>query len=251
MIRIFVRNKKTPKSFTITMNILNKYKHLSAFLLLGPLCFGQYQFEVKNVSKSYDAVIQIEDCYDDRCGGKGTVELFDRKNSKVQTFISDDLILYTEQGQKPIQGKLIPLLKDQRAVIIDDFNFDGTEDVAIRNGNMGNYSGASYDVYVFNKTRMGFVKSEELTELGSNGLDIFDVDAQRKRLISYGKSGCCDIFTTEYVVIPNKGLDKVFEKEEDMSDEGSVKVTTKEKINNKWITKTKVYPSDQYNRNKK
>ncbi|MEN5306715.1 hypothetical protein ABE425_04325 [Chryseobacterium cucumeris] len=233
------------------MNILNKYWHLSAFLLLGPLCFGQYQFEVKNVSKSYDAVIHVENCYDDRCGGKGTVELFDHKNSKVQTFVSKDLVLYTEQGQKPIQGKLIPLLKDQRAVIIDDFNFDGTEDVAIRNGNMGNYSGASYDVYVFNKTRLGFVKSDELTELGSNGLDIFDIDAKRKRLISYGKSGCCDIFTSEYAVIPNKGLDKVFEKEEDMSIEGSVKVTTKEKLNNKWITKTKVYPSDQYNRNKK
>lgn len=233
------------------MNILNKYKNFSVFLLLGPLCFGQYRFEVKNASKSYDAVLQIENCYDDRCGGKGTVELFDHKNSKVQTFVSDDLVLYAGQGQKLLQGKLIPLSGDQRAVIIDDFNFDGTEDIAIRNGNMGNYSGASYDVYVFNKTRMGFVKSEELTELGSNGLDIFDVDAKRKRLISYGKSGCCDIFTTEYTVIPNKGLDKVFEKEEDMTNEDQVKVITKEKINNKWITKTKVYPADQYNRNKK
>lgn len=249
MIRIFVR-KKTPKSFTFTMNLFNKNKHLSAFVLLGPACFGQYQFEVKDVSKHYDAIIQIENCYDDRCSGKGTVELFDHKNSKVQTFVSEDLVLYAEQGQKLIPGKLIPLSKDQRAVIIDDFNFDGTGDVAIRNGNMGNYSGASYDVYVFNTTKMGFVKSDELTELGSNGLDIFDVDAKRKRLISYGKSGCCNIFTTEYAVIPNKGLDKVFEKEEDMTVEGRVKVITKEKINHKWVAKTKVYPSEQYNRKK-
>ncbi|MDR6369016.1 hypothetical protein J2795_000746 [Chryseobacterium bernardetii] len=140
------------------MNILNKYRHLSAFLLLGPLCFGQYQFEVKNVSKSYDAIIRIEDCYDDRCGGKGTVDLFDHKNSKVQTFVSDDLVIYTGQGQKLTQGKLIPLSKDQRAVIIDDFNFDGTEDVAIRNGNMGNYSSASYDVYVFQQHKNGICK---------------------------------------------------------------------------------------------
>jgi len=233
------------------MNILSKYKHLSALLLLGPLCFGQYQFEIKNVSKRYDAVIQIENCYDDRCGGKGTVELFDHKNSKVQTFVSDDLVLYAAQGQKLIQGKLIPLSNDQRAVIIDDFNFDGTEDVAIRNGNMGNYSSASYDVYVFNTTRMAFVKNEELTDLGSNGFDFFETDAKRKRLISYGKSGCCRIFTTEYAVIPNKGLDRVLEKEEDMTREDQVKVITKEKINNKWITRTKVYPADQYNRNKK
>jgi hypothetical protein len=233
------------------MNLLSTYKHLSAFVLLGPVCFGQYQFEVKNVSENYDAVIHVENCYDDRCGGKGTVELFDHKNSKVETFVSEDLVLYAERDKKLISGKLISLSKDQRAVIINDFNFDGTRDVAIRNGNMGNYSGASYDVYVFNKTKKKFVISEELTELGSNGLDIFDVDVKRKRLISYGKSGCCDIFTTEYAVIPNKGLDKVFEKEEDMNTEGQVKVITKEKINNKWITKTKVYPADQYNRNKK
>ncbi|WP_137905732.1 hypothetical protein [Chryseobacterium sp. 2VB] len=93
------------------MNILNKYRHLLTFLL-GPLCFGQYQFEIKNVSKNYDAVIQTENCYDDRCGGKGTVELFDHKNSKVQTFVSDDLVVYAEQGQKLVRGKLIPLSKD-------------------------------------------------------------------------------------------------------------------------------------------
>jgi hypothetical protein len=51
-------------------------------------------------------------------------------------------------------------------------------------------------------------------------------------------------------VVPNKGLSKVLEKEEDSSEEGYVKVTTKEKKNNKWITRTKVYPADQYNREK-
>ena len=115
---------------------------------------------------------------------------------------------------------------------------------------MGNYSSASYDIYVFNSTRMAFVKSKELTDLASSSFDIFEVDVKRKRLIAYGKSGCCDLFTTEYAVIPNKGLDKVLEKEEDMTVEGRVKVIIKEKINNKWVAKTKVYPSEQYNREK-
>jgi hypothetical protein len=249
MIRIFVR-KKTPKSLTITMNLFNKYKHLPAFVLLGPACFGQYQFEVKNASKSYDAVIHVDNCYDGRCNGKGTVDLFDHKNTKVQTFVSDDLVLNLNEGEKPTQGKMFQLKNENSPIIIDDFNFDGTEDIAVRNGNMGNYSSASYDVYVFNSTRMAFVKSKELTDLASSSFDIFEVDAKRKRLIAYGKSGCCDIFTTEYAVIPNKGLDKVLEKEEDMTVEGRVKVITKEKINNKWVTKTKVYPSEQYNREK-
>lgn len=232
------------------MKILNAYKNLSALVFLGPLCFGQYQFEVKNASKNYNIVIQSEDCSDNSCMGKGTVDLFDNNNTKVQTFVSDDLVINLQPGQKLTRGKRIELTKDQRPVIIDDFNFDGTEDIAIRNGNMGNYHSASYDVYVFNSTRMSFVKSKELTELASDGFDFFEVDSKRKRLIMSGKSGCCDLFTTEYEVIPNKGLEKVLEKEVDMTQEDRVKVITKEKIKNKWVTKTKVYTSEQYNKEK-
>lgn len=219
-------------------------------MLLGPLCFGQYQFEVKEASKNYNAIIHIDNCFDDQCMDKGTVELFDNKNSKVQSFTSDNLVLKLGKGQRLERGKVIALTNEQSPVIFGDFNFDGTEDLAIRNGNMGNYSSASYDVYVFNSTRMSFVKSKELTELGSDNFDFFETDPVRKRLIAFGKSGCCNFFTTEYEVIPNKGLDKVLEKEEDESEDGYVKVIIKEKKNNKWTTRTKVYPSDQYNRGK-
>ncbi|MGU3375943.1 XAC2610-related protein [Chryseobacterium sp. M5A1_1a] len=181
---------------------------------------------------------------------KGTVELFDNKNTKVQTFTSDDLVIHFEKGQKPAAGKMIQLTKEQSPVVFDDFNFDGTEDVAIRNGNKGNDSSASYDVYVFNSTRMAFVKSKELTELASGYFDLFETDPVRKRLICFGKSGCCNLFTTEYRVIPNQGLDKVLEKEEDRSNDDYVKVITQEKINNKWITKTKVYSYEEYNKQK-
>ncbi|UHO39397.1 hypothetical protein H5J24_04620 [Chryseobacterium capnotolerans] len=234
----------------MNMNILNYYRSISAFLLLGPLCFGQYQFEVKDASKNYNAIIHINNCFDDQCMEKGTVELFDNKNSKVQTFTSDNLVLHLGKGQRLQRGKMIPLAKEQSPLIFGDFNFDGTEDLAIRNGNMGNYSSASYDVYVFNSTRMAFVKSKELTELGSDNFDFFETDPVRKRIITFGKDGCCRLFTTEFEVIPNKGLDKVLEKEEDSSEEGYVKVIIKEKKNNKWTTRTKVYPSDQYNREK-
>ncbi|OCA76944.1 hypothetical protein BBI01_00315 [Chryseobacterium artocarpi] len=232
------------------MNILNYYRSISAFVLLGPLCFGQYQFEVKDASKNYDAIIHIENCFGDKCKDRGMVELFDNKNTKVQSFTSDDLVLYLDRGERLIRGKMMTLSKEKSPVIFGDFNFDGTEDVAIRNGNLGNYSSASYDVYVFNSTRMAFVKSEELTELASDSFDFFKADPVRKRLITFGKSGCCNLFTTEYQVIPGKGLDKVLVKEEDMSEEGYVKVKTEEKIKNKWVTRTKVYPSDEYNKEK-
>lgn len=234
----------------MTMNILNYYKSLSAFILLGPLCFGQYQFEVKDASKNYEAIINVENCFDDQCRDRGTVELFDNKNTRVQTFTSENLLFNVGKDQRLIPGKMMPLTKEQSPIILGEFNFDGTEDVAIRNGSLGNYGGPSYDVYVFNSTRMAFVKSKELTELGSSYLDLFEVDPVRKRLIAYGKSGCCRFFTTEYKVIPNQGLDKVLDKEEDFTEEDDVKVITKEKVNNKWITRKKVYSREQYHKEK-
>ncbi|MCJ7935079.1 MAG: hypothetical protein MUW56_16015 [Chryseobacterium sp.] len=194
------------------------------------LSFGQYQFEVNNASKNYNAVINVENCFDGQCNDKGTVELFDNKNSIIQTFVSDDLVIDVGRDQKLRPGKMLLLTKEQSPVIIDDFNFDGTEDAAARNGNNGNYGGASYDIYVFSQTKMGFVKSEELTEIASNYLGLFETDPKRKRLIASAKSGCCRVFTTEYKVIPDKGLEMVLEMEEDMTQEDQVKVVIKEKL---------------------
>ncbi|PKF74140.1 XAC2610-related protein [Chryseobacterium sp. PMSZPI] len=252
MIRIFVWDfYKQFEPITITMKILNYYKYLSVFtLLFGPLSFAQHQFEVKDASKNYDIIISVENCFDDQCKDKGTVELFDNKNTRVQTFTSGNLIFYFDKGQKPKPGQMFQVTREQSPAIFGDFNFDGLEDIAIRNGNNGNYSGASYDVYLFNNTKMGFVKSKELTDLASNFLDLFEIDSEHKRLVTHGKSGCCILYTTGYKVIANQELDKVYEKQEDFTAENEVKVMIEEKINNRWSTKIKKYPKEQYNKEK-
>lgn len=229
---------------------MKNYISLFAFTLLGSSCFGQHHFERKDASMKYDVMINVEDCFSDQCKGKAIIELFNKKTKKTQSLTSKDLVFMINENQKSESGSIIQLNAKQIPLIFDDFNFDGTEDVAVRNGNMGNYSSASYDVYVFNTSKKEFVQSKELTELASTGMDMFDRDPKRKRLITYGKSGCCTLYTTEYSIIPNKGLDKVFEKIEDRSGEEKVKVTTKEKINNKWVTKKKDYSIEQYYKGK-
>lgn len=219
---------------------MKNYISLFAFTLLGSPCFGQHHFERKDASVKYDVMINVEDCSGGQCKGKAIIELFNKKTNKTQSLTSKDLVFMINENQKSESSSIIQLNAEQIPLIFDDFNFDGTEDVAVRNGNMGNYSSASYDVYVFNTSKKEFVQSKELTELASTGMDMFDRDPKRKRLITYGKSGCCMLYTTEYSIIPNKGLDKVFEKIEDKSGEETVKVTTKEKINNKWVTKKKI-----------
>jgi len=172
--------------------------------------------------------------------------LTDKKSAKkIQTLHSDDLNFYLNKDQMPT-ANIIQLYNEQSPLIFDDFNFDGTEDLAIRNGNESGYGGPSYDVYVFNRTRNKLVPSEELTALAHENLGMFNTDPERKRLVTYSKSGCCWHLTTEYTVLPQRGLYKVYELEEDATGDDKVKVTKKEFINDQWITNIKVYPISEY-----
>lgn len=214
--------------------------------LLFNFSFGQTKFEIKNGSKIYDAEIIVENCSNDKCDGNGTVKLISKESKKViQTFTSEDLYFYFDKDQKPTVN-IIQLYDEQSPLIFDDFNFDGTEDLAIRNGNNSSYGGPSYDVYVSNSSKTKFFFSNELTKLAVENLGMFETDNERKRIITYSKSGCCWHKKAEYIVVPKKGLKLVYSLEEDATGGEFVKVTTKELINSKWITKIKKYKLKEY-----
>ena len=221
-------------------------RFLLPLLLLGTAIFGQHHFELNDASKNYNIKINIENCENNECSGKASIELSDKKTSKkFQTLTSDNLNFFLNEDQKPT-ANIIQLYNEQSPLIFDDFNFDGTEDIAIRSGNESGYGGPSYDVYVFNITKKQFVPSEELTTLAHENLGMFNTDSERKRLITYSKSGCCWHLTKEYTVLPQRGLFKVYELEEDATGGETVKVTKKEFIDDKWTTNIKTYPISEY-----
>lgn len=222
----------------------------SKFLLVFLFPFisvpAQYQFQISDGSADYNVKINVETCRKEECEGKATIDLYNKKTSKLfQTLQSDDLNFYLNENQKPTVN-VIQLYNEQSPLIFDDFNFDGYEDLAIRNGNESGYGGPSYDVYVYNITRKQFVISDELTALAHENLGMFNTDSERKRLITYSKSGCCWHLTTEYTVLPQRGLFKVYELEEDATGGEKVKVTKREFIDDKWITNVKTYPINEY-----
>lgn len=222
----------------------------SKFLLLFLFPFisipAQHQFQISDGSANYNVKINVETCSKEECEGKATIDLYNKKTSKLfQTLKSDNLNFYLNESQKPTVN-IIQLYNEQSPLIFEDFNFDGTEDLAVRNGNESGYGGPSYDVYVYNITRKRFVLSKELTALAHENLGMFNTDVERKRLITYSKSGCCWHLTTEYAVLPQRGLFKVYELEEDATGGEKVKVTKKEFINDKWITNIKTYPINEY-----
>lgn len=153
------------------------------------------------------------------------------------TFLNND--------QQP-SVNIIQLYDEQSPLVFDDFNFDGSEDLAIRNGNHSGYGGPSYDVYVFHATKKKFVPSTELTKLATENLGMFDTDAKRKRITTRTKSGCCWHLMTEYEVVPQKGLRKVYELEEDATNGKTVTVTERKLIKNKWTKTVKKLKVEAY-----
>lgn len=90
-------------------------------------------------------------------------------------------------GPRPEQTELDA---DLPAVIADDFDFDGHEDLAIYEGNSGPYGAPTYGIFVF-RPGTGFVRSPELSELSEASISPVVIEAGPKLLRTASKSGCC------------------------------------------------------------
>jgi len=190
--------------------------------------FAQKDFTISTASKTYTARIRVAACKAQTCSGKGTIKLYTANNSiLLQEFKSRNLYFDLDANNNP--SSKMEMYDEESPLYFNDFNFDGNEDLAIRNGNNSGYGGPSYDVYVFNVTKKKFVLSKELTNLASTNLGMFDIDKENKRLITYQKSGAAWHLKTGFKVVPQKGLVKVYELTEDAT-KGDDYVLVTEKI---------------------
>ncbi|MBB4602111.1 hypothetical protein HNQ93_002320 [Hymenobacter luteus] len=211
---------------------------------------SQRSFTVAQGSARYSATITVASCPDDHCEGAGTIKLYSKQTKQlVQTFSSEDLSFYLDAPKRQPTVNTVELYGEQSPLIFGDFNFDGSEDLAIRNGNHSSYDGPSYDVYVSASRSRRFIRSAELTALASDNLGMFQVDKARKRLITFQKDGCCWHLTTEYEVVPGQGLSEVMTLEEDARGGEKVLVTTRRKTNGRWTSTTHAYLIKEYYRN--
>lgn len=220
-----------------------------SFVILFMTSMGHaHNFQIKDGSDLYDAKIEVI-CSEDECSGLGKITLYQKNSQKIiQQFKSNDLNFYLNQKSQPTVN-IIELYSEQSALIFDDFNFDGSEDIAIRNGNDGAYGGPTYDVYVFLKKKKKFIFSQELTDLTYANLGMFEVDQENKLIFTRSKSGCCYHQTAKYKVVPQKGLVMVGELIEDATSkvgQDRVKVIERNLKKGKWNVKHRYYPISEY-----
>ncbi len=231
---------------------MSKYFLPILILLFGaPSLFAAEDFLLKKASKNFDVKIRIADCEDDKCEGKATVYILKKNKTQIlQTIQMPNLYLELGDDKKPT-ANIIELYANNSGVVFEDFNFDGAEDLALRNGNDASYGGPSYDVLLFSKASGKFIKNRILTRLTSESLGLFTADKKGKTLETFDKSGCCWHQTTRYRVVNNRPVKVyVFTEDAQGGDGSRVRLTTETLVKGRWKKTTKmVLVKDYYKEN--
>lgn len=220
---------------------------LLAILFLATAAAAQKQFRLNNASKTVDVGLEVGTC---SIGDHGRCEpltvTFFRKNAlkPFQTMRLPETSMWAPEPK----ANVIRRYDDQSVINFSDYNFDGSEDVAICDGTNGGYGMPSYRVYLYNAGTKRFVHSPAFTRLGQGpSLGMFETDKPKKIHFVYSKSGCCWHQTEGYDVHRNRPR-KIYELTEDAtSAQGEyVRITTKKLINGKWRTWVRSEKVDEY-----
>ena len=208
-------------------------------LLFSSSAFAQHKFELNDASKYFDIKVNVAKCDDMYCSGKATFSFYKKSGTVPYQVISlPDTQIQLGDGGKPLTN--VTMRYDTQSVVdVDDYNFDGMEDVAICNGGNGSYGMPSYNVYLSSRTAKKFVYDAAFTKLGSH-LGMFEIDKAKKTLATFDKNGCCWHITERYDVVSGRPR-KTFEEVEDATirDETKVKITTKTLVAGRWKTSVK------------
>ena len=213
-------------------------------LLFAANAFGQKTFDLKDASKFFDIKVNVAKCDDTSCTGRASFSFYKKGGTTPYQVINlPDTYVELSNDGKPLVNTTL-LYDDQSVVNIDDYNFDGMEDVAICSGTNGSYGLPAYNVYLSSRAAGKFVLSRPFTTLASH-LGMFTVDKKAKQLETFDKDGCCWHITERYAIMGGRPV-KVFEEIEDarIADEKKVKVTTKRLVNGKWKTSVKFVPRE-------
>lgn len=219
-------------------------KLLILILLLTPALYAQQRtFDVKGASKYFDIKISASKCDEYACTGKTTFSFYKKGGSKpYQVIAMRDTYVDISEGEPAVNETL--LYDKQSALNVDDFNFDGMEDVAISDGQQGSYGMPSFNVYLSSRAAGKFVYNEAFSELAHH-LGMFTVDKKARTLETFDKSGCCYHITERYKVVNNRPI-KVYVFEEDAMHGETVTLTEKSLVNGRWKTKVKKAKLDDY-----
>lgn len=181
---------------------------------------------IRNASRRYDFVIHT--------GAPAKVDVDDKSGTTLQTITLDEIAI-----QRDDSGAIVvdsgEIYDAQGTINVGDFDFDGREDFAIQIDQNGPYGGPTFDVWL-QTSNDSFARSEELSELTRTTLGFFQIDPDRRLLITMAKSGCCWHETEEHEVRGGKPVAVHRVTEDAMTDDAWVITTEEALVKGRWVT---------------
>lgn len=101
------------------------------FLILCSSAIAQKTYEFKNSFKSYNVRLTIENCDENICAGEAKFSIF-RKGRQMAFQTLKTPTEFRVEGATRLNPKI--LHNYQHLVFFEDYNFDGINDLAIRDG---------------------------------------------------------------------------------------------------------------------
>jgi hypothetical protein len=164
-----------------------KYYILFLFSLFS---FSQQTFKISDFSYSYYGLVTLEEGQENEVFKKGAVSIYKKDTNEEIIRVDSDELTFDLDEKGKIETNVVELPYGKQSLIIsNDFNFDGSKDLAIMNGQFSCYHGPSYEIYLNKKGRLEY--NNEFTSLAQDFCGMFQVDTEKKRLYTMTKSGCC------------------------------------------------------------
>lgn len=159
-----------------------KYKILFLFLMIK--AYSQNKYVIDNISDKFYFEITGKLIKNSFSCGKNEmddckIKIFNKKDKKFLQEVISDVFMFDLKNNKVCINKV--QLDNCNPIIFYDFNFDGMNDLAIRNGD--NYQqGPNYDFYFYNNKNKKFLKNQQLSSICIEGSGLFKIDSNKKKI---------------------------------------------------------------------
>lgn len=146
-------------------------------------------YPVQDISERYRATLEVAEQGD--VFSPGVVRVYDKQSgAELIQVHSEEMLVETGTESGEVNVDVHERSYGEQAVLIyDDFNFDGIEDLALRDGHFSCYSGPSFQVFL--GTPDGFRHSAAFTALAQNYCGMFVYDKNAQQISTSTRSGCC------------------------------------------------------------
>jgi hypothetical protein len=182
---------------------------------------------------------------DGECAGPALLEIFPKGKMagppRQRIELGELWVIAGPAGQPLVNSA--ELYDFQGSLNVGDFNFDGEDDLAIQVGQDGPYGGPTFDIYLYDRAKAQFARSEPLSEISRGTLGLFQIDPIRRRLVTFAKSGCCYHVTEELEVIRDRPV-PVSRFIQDATGDGDVIEIRERLVGKRWVRETRKLPRE-------